>query len=751
MRCAVSAIGLLRRRNVFAARTGLAQGMAQAMAICVLSLCSVLLTQPATAQSALRAPLNIIPAPMQDAIGTPTIRARGSEKLAPRIAARQSKRAVRAVAAPPGTQSGIVQVGSLGTLQDAPVGLEAGFGSDLWRGARLAFIADQMDRLPQRIYLQRMRDMELTLHRGAASAPIGTVDGTSWYAARLNRFLALGDTGSVLALEGLTGAAKSDAYAAQALVKAHFGTGDIDAACALKRPSKRMTGYRDTLAFFMRVMVYCQLRAGEFEKVSLALDLNDKTLGADRLFRDMAYLMAAQVPPSFGTQAEAEAARKAGEEPPLVLPNELTVMQIMLLQLAAQPLPETVSKWPPFMAALLAMDYGQAPLVQLRAARLATLSGTRPDAFSQATQLVDITQWPDPYAPLPVAADGAEAGAQTQSAPAQDAAFFDAASLPREVFLAHSLRRVDMTPPAQQPAMIADVLRRALNRGVWRDMVRLLDDRLSLNLAANAEPIEAQPLSDADRAILLPALRYGGHSAPVARLLAERALTPEASRVMDFDQAPVLLDDLLAALQTTNTTNSLSASPDDRLAQEPLAPTGETGALSNESSTGGVLTDGASDAVLSDTPIDARPHPIVDFDAYEARLINADPPLKAFLRRELAVYHGLHFDLPQGLLSALALPAEDGTKTRLDRLADNKWVGDLLLALVAQYGSKPPAQLSATDISILLSSLRRVGLETAATQLGDEILTLAMAELSLAAPEKLFAGPKDYAAPFDAR
>ena len=56
----------------------------------------------------------------------------------PRVAARQSKRAVRAVAAAPGSESSIVQVGQLGALQDAPIGLETGYGSELWRGARLA-------------------------------------------------------------------------------------------------------------------------------------------------------------------------------------------------------------------------------------------------------------------------------------------------------------------------------------------------------------------------------------------------------------------------------------------------------------------------------------------------------------------------------------------------------------------------------------------------------------------------------------
>jgi len=248
------------------------------------------------AQNAMRAPLNIVPPAMQEAIGQPVGQRTGrnakSDKLAPRVAARQSKRAVRAVAAAPGSETGIVQVGQLGALQDAPIGLESGYGSNLWRGARLAFIAGQMARLPRDSSLAALRDAELTLHRSTTAAPVGTVDGGSWYAARLNRFLALGDTGSVLQLEALTGAVSGDPYAARAIVLAHLGRGDGAAACAVSAPKRGTRGYADTLPFFMQLMVYCQLRAGEFEKAGLTLQLNEKSLGADRFYRELALFYA---------------------------------------------------------------------------------------------------------------------------------------------------------------------------------------------------------------------------------------------------------------------------------------------------------------------------------------------------------------------------------------------------------------------------------------------------------------------------
>ncbi|MDB2642178.1 hypothetical protein N9Y79_06585, partial [Alphaproteobacteria bacterium] len=315
----------------------------------------------AAAQNAMRAPLNIVPPAMQEAIGQPTGRAIGrnakSDKLAPRVAARQSKRAVRAVAAAPGSETGIVQVGQLGALQDAPIGLESGYGSNLWRGARLAFISGQMARLPRYLSLAALRDAELTLHRSTTAAPVGTVDGGSWYAARLNRFLALGDTASVVQLEALTGAVSADPYAARAIVLAHLGNGAGEAACAIAAPKRGTRGYADTLPFFMQLLVYCQLRAGEFEKAGLTLQLNEKSLGEDRFYRELAFLMAAQTQPIFGTADDVAAVKAAETEPPLVVPSVLTPMQLALLQLAGYGITEALDQLPPYFMQSLAEDY----------------------------------------------------------------------------------------------------------------------------------------------------------------------------------------------------------------------------------------------------------------------------------------------------------------------------------------------------------------------------------------------------------
>ena len=80
-----------------------------------------------------------------------------------------------------------------------------------------------------------------------------------------------------------------------------------------------------------------------------------------------------------------------------MLPDELTALQIMLLKLAGQSLPASLSKMPPYMAAAVAADYGQMPFIQLRAALMAARHDAQAiELLSQVAQLADLSRWPDP-------------------------------------------------------------------------------------------------------------------------------------------------------------------------------------------------------------------------------------------------------------------------------------------------------------------------------------------------------------------
>lgn len=734
---------------------------------------ALLSATPIMAQTALRAPLSIVPPPMQAALGDTRIGNAGDAKLAPRVAARQMKRAVRAVAVTPGTDGDVVQVGQLGALEDAPVGLEVGLGDALWNGARLAFVVDQMARLPDRFALPGLYQLERRLHRGATAAPVGTVDGTSWFAARMMRLLALGDTQSAIDLEAETGAAGSDGYAARALVLAHLGRGDRAAACAVQRPKRGMSGRRDTLEFFMQMLVYCQLLDGAFEKAGLTLELNEKTLGKDALFRDMAYLIAAQAPLAFGTKADVEAAKAAQEEPPIVLPDELTPMQIALLQLAGQPLPDGLMNLPHYFMPAIAGDYAQPSALQLRAAHLAVRFGASPELFSQVAQLADLSAF---AGPLP---------SQTVT---QDA-----------VFLAQALRVIDATPSPEQPRLVAHFLRRALARQLWHDMVRLLDDRLatlSVPQAAMAEsgpdgeteagaavlfgavsPLDEvemdaaqidnpqigdlsppepaaampEPLADADRLILLLAHFQNGNRMAAENLMRLAPLDESLTRLARWqgyapdtgDGADALVEvveqlpgeaPLNAPLTVTLTapltalavleTEALTAVPGEGMRYAPDA-IDDTIANAREMAEKEILPS-----------LDAALQP--DWAAFEAQLANVGAAEALYMRRQLALYAALGVALPETLMSDLVLPVDDPVALRLNRLADNRWVGDLVLAQIAVLADKPAASYDAADTALLIAGLRRAGLQDEATQLAGNMLLAHTAQLVARAPH-LFA------------
>ena len=711
----------------------LASGLAMAMAIGMAG------ALPAVAQNAMRAPLNIVPPVMQQAIGQPKAE-RTNDKLAPRVAARQSKRAVRAVAAAPGSDSSIVQIGQLGALQDAPIGLETGYGSELWRGARLAFIADQMARLPRDIDLAALREAELKLHRSTTAAPVGTVDGSSWYAARLNRFLALGDTASVLQLEELTGAVSSDPYAARAIALAHLGRGAGEAACTIAAPKRGTRGYADTLGFFMQLLVYCQLRSGEFEKAGLTLQLNEKSLGEDRFYRDLAFLMSAQAQPIFGTPEDVEAAKAEETELPLVVPSVLTPMQLALLQLAGYGLTIDLQQLPPYFMQALAEDYAQPAGTQLGAALAAMRHGTlTAERFSQLSQLADLSAYQTPVAEPDGGALDAEENQDTiVPLPVTDA-----------VFLALTLLDVDSQMPkltgnGVQMALLVSALADAQARGLWRDMVHLLDDRLRVLAAAptpdDAFPIDAplsalglaaatatapSPPPDSLRAALIPALRLLKEQAQLPALAINAS--PMTARLLAFGAQAQPLETLIASLSDT-LPNTLPETP----ISAPLAP-----AVDDQP--------GFDDLPLAaggdDAPADTRPHPIADWPAFDNDYATASNALKRYLARELAVYQGLGFELPDAYQVLAAEDASQADGQRVQKLADNKWIGDLLLVLVDMYGEETSASLTNGRIIALLAALRQAGLNDEAENLAVEVLLHAAGRLSLADPTALLSPP----------
>ncbi|NCF78398.1 MAG: hypothetical protein GWP34_00620 [Alphaproteobacteria bacterium] len=324
---------------------------------------------------------------------------------------------------------------------------------------------------------------------------------------------------------------------------------------------------------------------------------------------------------------------------------------------------------------------------------------------------------------------------------------------PDAVFLALRLLEVDAQPITDQPRALAGALAQAQTRGLWRDMVLLLDDRLQ-NLTLSAAhaahgladnfpadaPLEpaaprvpaadfAQPFSDAGRAALLPALQVlktTGKIQAQTQAEAEEKMTAEALafapsalalRLVQFGGAPQTLGDLIASLPGDEI---FGGTPDEII--EPINEPENLGTAENE-------------------PTDTRPPPIADWQAFEAQYVAAPAPLRAYLTRELAIYEGLGFTIP----AAYSVVAQDGPldadALRIQKLADNKWVGDLLLALIDLYGEENSATLENAELVALLGYLRAAELDAVAAALAEEILLDEAGRLSLVAPSAFIAPP----------
>ena len=631
---------------------------------------------------AMRAPLSIIPEAARTQFGmAPQKPVTGDAKLAPRATARQMNRAVRAVASVPGSTSDIVQIGQLGALQDAPVGLEPGLGSDVWSGARLTYVVGQMSRLPEKFELQTLRALELQLHRGQAGAPAGTMDGMSWFGARLNRFLSLGDTGSVLALAELTGAANIDAYVGAAVVDAHLARGDDKEACAQPLPKKNMRGFRATKPYFLRLQIFCQMRAGQVEKVALAVELNEKSLDAHKWFADLAYRL------SVGTTL-------ADLPPP---PARVDYLDLALARYGKISIPAGVSVLPRAVVPTLAADTGQPTQIQLDAALQVIADGLLPpEKFVELALRSDLGALN--AAPLP-APNGLQAG---------------------DIGLAFFVRFLDDAAPAEKPRLLHMALRQAKADGNWAVAVHILAEHLRAvafaghGSASDLASLEIDPL----RAITLGLIHLNDFIA-AENLLSQHAPLPDISALATFaaniDDGSIAATTQLASLALPDPVGS-SASLDP--AQTPnIDGVPSIGQNTNNLFTAQYMNTGN-----------------FDWAGFRQRHAAASPAAQAYLSQQVGMWQVFDPDgrspaLPPAFAAELGLDAPTPRQQRYGKLAANGWLGDLVLALVADFAEMPPARISGADLTYMLNALVLADQEKAARDLAREVLTRHLAAL----------------------
>lgn len=664
-----------------------------------------LLTPVSAEPVAMRAPLSIIPDAARTQLGmAPQKSVARDAKLAPRAAARQMNRAVRAVASVPGSTSDIVQIGQLGALQDAPVGLEPGLGPDVWSGARLTYVVGQMGRLPEKFELQTLRALELQLHRGQAAAPAGTMEGMSWFGARLNRFLSLGDTASVLALAQMTGAADIDAYVGAAVVDAHLARRDDEKACAHPLPKKNMRGFRTTKPYFLRLQIFCQMRAGQVEKVALAVELNEKSLDAYKWFGDLAYRL------SVSTTL-------ADLPPP---PARVDYLDLALARYGKISIPVGVSVLPRAVVPALAADLGQPPQTQLAAALQVIADGLLPpEKFAEIALQANLQTLDG--APLP-APNGLQPG---------------------DVGLAFFVRFLDDAAPADKPRLLHMGLQQAKADGTWAAAVPVLAEHLrAVAFAGHATTPGFAPLdADALRSITL-ALLYLNDFIAAENLLSQHAPVQEISALAGFaaniDDGSIAATTQLASLDALEALGSLD-------------PSGSLGSVASldptQTPNSDSVTDVGQSAETFFPPITApifAPEYIntsgFDWAGFRQRHAAASPAAQSYLGQQVGVWQvfdpdGRSLALPPAFAAELGLDVPTPRQQRYGKLAANGWLGDLVLALVADFAEMSPTRLQGADLTYMLNALVMADQEKVARDLAREVLTRHLAEL----------GPEDIA------
>ncbi len=648
----------------------------------------VLLTPALAEPVAMRAPLSIIPEAARAQLGISTQKpVTGDAKLAPRAAARQMNRAVRAVASVPGSTFDSVQIGQLGALQDAPIGLEPGLGPDVWSGARLTYVVGQMSRLPEKFELQTLRALELQLHRGQAGAPAGTMEGMSWFGARLNRFLSLGDTDSVLALAQLTGAANIDAYVAAAVVDAHLARLDYESACARPQTKKNMRGFRTTKPYFLRLQIFCQMRAGQVEKVALAVELNEKSLDAHKWFADLAYRL------SVGTTL--------GDLPPP--PAQVDYLDIALARHGKISIPVDGSVLPRAAVPALAADSSQPTQTRLDAALQVIGDGLfPPEKFSEIALQADMRAIDARALPAPDGPQGRNAG------------------------LAFFVRYLDEATAAEKPRLLHMALHQARADGTWAAAVHILAEHLR-TVAFADHGTASGPASlyvDSLRSVTL-GLLYLNDFIAAENLLSQHAALPEikalAGFTADIYDGSIAASTQLASLVSLDTLGSLASldtvqTPTNNSVPD-IAQTTDNLFISEYMNASGF-----------------------DWAGFRQRHAAASRAAQAYLGQQVGVWQVFDPDgrspaLPPAFAAELGLDTPTPRQQRYGKLATNGWLGDLVLALVADFAEMPPAQLSGADLTYMLNALVMADQEKAARNLAREVLTRHLAAL----------GPEDIA------
>ena len=373
-----------------------------------------------------------------------------------------------------------IDIDTLGTLEVGQVGIDLGYGPDVWHGARAAFVIPALKRLPPIGSSRVLRHLEIAVLQGSARPPRGSE--ADWFASRVRRLLDVGEIRSVRAMVEMTGAAKRDAQTAQVYAESYLLAGDLEGLCAL-RPS--LTLARDTI-FYVETDIMCHLARGDKAAATLALELHDGPLQADPFFRELAFMYAVDAP-----------------QTPRVIPPYLSATQFALMRLVGVPITAALSAFPVAAYPYLAQSYDVAPRLQIAASLASVELGLLPVEHLRAVlsnlgaapsaRLMEEPSAGDVTPPAPIEgqteAPAGERGDPSQE-PMVEGGGEDPFALPNWVPLWIAL---DQGQAVSEPEALQALLTVGLEQNAWYAMSQLLAPHLD-RLVNAAEPA-LQPLA----------------------------------------------------------------------------------------------------------------------------------------------------------------------------------------------------------------------------------------------------------------
>ncbi len=185
----------------------------------------------------------------------------------------------RAVGARPGEAGTGIEVGALGKVDEASVGLldgrNGGLGAAMWTGTDRRVVEQLIVRVPGPTDSSVLGQLSRQLLLTSARPPQGSSSGPSLLALRLQRLNAAGRSEDVARLYARAGVSQPSPAAAIAFAEALLATGDRDAACTLLGglPVGGDPGVDPIAAFALKLSIYCQISGGLTAAANLTIDL----------------------------------------------------------------------------------------------------------------------------------------------------------------------------------------------------------------------------------------------------------------------------------------------------------------------------------------------------------------------------------------------------------------------------------------------------------------------------------------------